>query len=111
MAYNKELSLRIWNCLADVSGVTEKMMFGGVGFLVNGNMACGVHGENLIVRLSPADGDKALKRPHTRPFDLSGKPMRGWVYVEPAGIASEADLQDWVNQGIAFARSLPPKKT
>ncbi len=110
MAYNKELSTRIRQCLTDVQGLTSKVMFGGVGFLVNGNMACGVHGENLIIRLSPADGEKVLTRPHTRPFDLSGKPMRGWVYVEPEGFATEADLQAWVNRGVDYARSLPPKK-
>lgn len=109
MTYNKELSIRIRQCLTDVQNVTGKVMFGGVGFLVNGNMACGVHGENLIIRLSPADGDKALARPHTRPFDLTGKPMRGWVYVEPEGFATDEDLQYWVDQGVAYARSLPPK--
>jgi len=110
MAYNKELSLRIRRCLAGVEGVTDKVMFGGVGFLVNGNMACGVHGENLIVRLSAKEGARALERPHTRPFDLTGKPMSGWVYVEPEGFAMQADLQAWVDQGVAYASSLPPKK-
>jgi hypothetical protein len=110
MVYNKDLSGRIRRCLENVPSVTEIVMFGGVGFLVNGNMACGVHSENLIIRLSPQDGEQALTRPHTRPFDLSGRPMRGWLYVEPDGAASDADLQAWVDRGVAYAQSLPSKK-
>jgi hypothetical protein len=91
MAYNLELAKRIWAHLAGLPGVSEKKMFGGVGYLVNGNMACGVHGENLIVRLSAEEGEKTLALPYTRPFDLSGKPMRGWLYVEPAGWATQVD--------------------
>lgn len=109
MAYNLELAKQIWAHLAGFPGVSEKKMFGGVGYLVNGNMACGVHGENLIVRLSAEDGEKALALPHTRPFDLSGKPIRGWLYVEPAGWATDEELLGWLQQGIAYARLLPAK--
>jgi hypothetical protein len=101
MAYNLELAKRIWAHLAGLPGVSEKKMFGGVG--------CGVHGENLIVRLSAEEGEKTLALPYTRPFDLSGKPMRGWLYVEPAGWATDEELSGWLQQGIAYARSLPPK--
>lgn len=109
MPYNQELAQRLRDELSQVPGLVEKKMFGGTAFLVNGNMACGVHGEDLIVRVGPASYEKALAQAHTRPFDMTGRPMAGWVEVESAGYAADGDLQDWIRQGVAFALTLPPK--
>jgi TfoX/Sxy family transcriptional regulator of competence genes len=84
-------------------------MFGGIAFLINGNMACGVHTDNLIVRLDREDYDEALTRPGAAAFDLTGKVMKGWVLVEPSALEDDADLEEWVRQGMEFAQSLPPK--
>ncbi len=113
MAYNNELVERIRSQLVSLAGqdqVVEKKMFGGIGFLISGNMACGVIGDQLIVRLGTESGAKALMQPHTRPFDFSGKPMTGWIYVDPDGYQEDHDLTGWIRQGIEFARSLPMKK-
>jgi TfoX/Sxy family transcriptional regulator of competence genes len=109
MAYNQVLAQRLRAETGAYPGLVEKKMFGGIGILVNGNMACGVHAENLIVRVGPGSYEKALARPHTRPFDMTGKPMSGWIEVEPAGYAADEDLRDWVQQGVTFALTLPPK--
>jgi len=84
-------------------------MFGGIAFMLAGNMAVGVMGEDLMVRLDPVDAEKALREPHTRPMDFTGKPMKNMVYVDPQGTASDEDLGAWVEAGAAFAASLPPK--
>ena len=84
-------------------------MFGGIGFLVQGNMACGVNQERLVVRVGPDQHEAALAKPHTKVFDITGRPMKGWIIVLPDGLQSEADLQYWVKQGVDFALTLPPK--
>jgi TfoX/Sxy family transcriptional regulator of competence genes len=109
MAYDEELASRVQAALGDLPGLEEKKMFGGVGFMVRGNMACGVHADNLIVRVGPEGYEAALTRPHARPFDLTGRPMKGWVYVAPPGCATESDLERWIMEGVDFASSLPPK--
>ena len=109
MAYDELLGVRIRAALGPLPGLEEKKMFGGVGFMVNGNLACGVHKNNLIVRVGPENYTSAMARPHTLPFDMTGRPMAGWLMVEPPGIATESELKAWVDQGLAFARSLPPK--
>jgi hypothetical protein len=112
MAYDEGLAQRISEALDAVLGeseLVEKKMFGGIGYLVQGNMACGVNGDRLIVRVGPGAYDTALARPHVRVFDMTGRPMKGWVTVGPAGYASDEDLAGWVRQGVAYARSLPPK--
>jgi TfoX/Sxy family transcriptional regulator of competence genes len=109
MAYNEALAARIRARLSQVSGLTEKKMFGGVGFLVNGNMACGVNGEDMIVRVGPEKYIQALAQPDTGVFDMTGKPMTGWIKVKPDGIQDEHQLADWVQQGLDYAFSLPPK--
>jgi hypothetical protein len=88
----------------------EKKMFGGVGFLVNGNMACGMNGDGLIVRVGEAAYAETMRNPHVRAFDMTGRPMKGWVFVDPPGYADDADLKSWVATGIDFAASLPPKE-
>lgn len=84
-------------------------MFGGIAFMLAGNMAVGVIGEDLMVRLDPADAEEALREPHTRPMDFTGKPMKNMVYVDPQGTASDEDLAQWVEAGADYAASLPPK--
>ena len=96
MAYDEQLADRVRLVLAVRPGVDERRMFGGLSFLVGGKMCCGVLGGELIVRLSPLDGEKALAEPHTRPMDFTGRPMKGWIYVAPAGLASDDGLRRWV---------------
>ncbi|MEW5957372.1 MAG: TfoX/Sxy family protein [Chloroflexota bacterium] len=109
MAYDEGLAHRVREFLVEQPGFVEKKMFGGVGFMLHGNMACGVNKENLIVRIGPDQYEAALARPNTSVFDITGRPMTGWITVEPDGLESDEDLQDWVRQGIDFALSLPPK--
>lgn len=109
MAFDDKLAARIRKRLGKRTGLTEKKMFGGIGFLLNGNMCCGVHGQDMIVRIDPAQTDRALSERDTRVFDLTGRPMKGWVLVEPKGLASEAALGKWVTMAAEFAASLPAK--
>ncbi|MCI0707275.1 MAG: TfoX/Sxy family protein [Ignavibacteriae bacterium] len=110
MAFDEKLAERIRKQLAKQKGVVEKQMFGGIAFLLNGNMCVGVHKQEMIVRIDPEETDNALAEKHTRIFDITGKPMRGWILVKPAGLATDATLGKWVRQGVAFASSLPKKK-
>ena len=110
MPYDQALADRLRKALGRQPSLTEKEMFGGVGFLIRGNMACGVHGRELIVRVGPAAHEAAMTEPHVRPFDLSaGRPAKGWILVGPAGLKSPTALKKWVKRGVDFARSLPPK--
>lgn len=109
MAYDEQLATRVGEVLPDPSLVAERKMFGGLAFLVRGNMSCGIIGDRLMVRVSRDSHEAALAQPHVRAMDFTGKPMRGFVYVEPAGIATAADLLEWVHGGVAFAASLPSK--
>jgi TfoX/Sxy family transcriptional regulator of competence genes len=109
MAYDEGLAQRIEETLGDQPNLVAKKMFGGVGYMVQGNMACGVNKDDLIVRVGPDRYQEALAQPHTREFDMTGRPMRGWVVVEPEGCESDEALEAWVRQGVQFALSLPPK--
>jgi len=109
MAYDEALAQRIRAALPGIPGIIEKKMFGGIAFMVDGNMACGVSKDNLMVRISPDATDAALAQPHVRVFDMTGRPMKGWVLVEPAGIQADDDLKRWMEQGVVYAQSLPPK--
>ena len=109
MAYDEILAQRVRSLLDGMPMLVEKKMFGGTGFLLQGNMACGVHGENLIVRIDPQEYEAALSQPDVRVFDMTGKPMKGWIIVSPAGTRQDRALADWVDKGLAFARGLPPK--
>ncbi len=109
MAYDEALAARVRGALAGRPDVTEKRMFGGVGFLAHGNMACGVHGKDLIVRVGPAVYEDALAEPGARVFDLTGRVMSGWVMVGEKGHRAGADLASWVERGLRFALTLPPK--
>jgi TfoX/Sxy family transcriptional regulator of competence genes len=108
MAYNLRLAERIRSELNGMPSV-EKKMFGGVGFLLNGNMACGVHKDNLIVRVGPEKHTALLKKPHAKPFDLTGQPTKGWLIVELDGVKTDKQLSTWVKEGVEFALTLPPK--
>ncbi len=109
MAYDEGLAERVRDRIAAHSGVVEKKMFGGIAFMVSGNMACGVIGEDLIVRLGDDDGPKALEEPGVREFDFTGKAMKSIVFVGPEATADDDDLTGWVDAGAAFAESLPAK--
>ena len=100
MAYDEALAQRIRAALPGIPGIIEKKMFGGIAFMVDGNMACGVSKDNLMVRISPDATDAALAQPHVRVFDMTGRPMKGWVLVEPAGIQADDDLKRWMEQGV-----------
>ena len=89
--------------------MTEKKMFGGLSFLVNGNMCCGVIRENLVVRVGPERYDETLSKPNARPMDFTGRALKGFVYVSPAGCRTSASLKKWVEMGVELARSLPKK--
>ena len=109
MAYDEKLAQRVRESLSEQDGLVEKKLFGGLGFMLRGNLACGVSGDGLIVRVGPDAYGGLIMRPHTRPFISAGRPMKGWLVVEPAGLASDDDLNYWVSLGASFARSLPAK--
>ena len=104
MAYDERLAERVRRVLDGRPGVTERRMFGGLAFMVDGHMACGVLRDELIVRVG-AESDAALADPHARPFDFTGRPSRGMVYVAPSGVATDADLERWVARGVASVGS------
>lgn len=109
MAYDEQLDGRIIDFIADWKNTDRRKMFGGVCHLMNGNMFCGVYKDFLILRLGEENARKALSLPHVKPFDITGKPMKGWVMVAADGFKSDSDLADWLNQARIFANSLPPK--
>jgi TfoX-like protein len=109
MAYDEGLATRVRDVLGDRPGLAEKKMFGGLAFLLHGNMACGVRGDDLMVRVAAEEADTALDEPGARPFDMTGRPMKGWLLVAPDGHAADEDLRRWVGRGLAHAGSLPPK--
>jgi hypothetical protein len=110
MAYDPDLADRIRAEIGAHPAVTEREMFGGIAFLVAGNMAVGVIGDELMIRIGTDAYDAALARPGARPFDMTGgRPMRGWLLVAPEGFAAEADFAEWVGFGVSHAESLPPK--
>ena len=109
MAFDEKLAERLRKQLEKQPGIVEKRMFGGVAFMYRGNICCGVHRQALMVRLASADAEAALRKPHTRPFDITGRPMKRWLLVEAEGIKSAASLRKWVELALAYAGSLPAK--
>jgi hypothetical protein len=109
MAFDEKLADRIRKRLGKRAGLTEKKMFGGIGFLLNGNMCVGVHRDEMIVRLDPDETEKALSDRNTRQFDLTGRPMKGWILVTPKGLATDATLGKWIGIATKYAESLPAK--
>ena len=109
MAFDESLAARIRVALARKKGVEEKKMFGGVGFLLQGNMLVGVWKDSLIVRLGPDEADAALREPHVRPFDITGRAMKGWALVGPEALDNDEQLRGWIGRATSFVATLPPK--
>lgn len=110
MAYDEELAGRIRELLSGERGVTEKRMFGGLAFLVDGNMAVASSWQGgVLVRVAPDEADGLLEREHVEPMLMSGRPARGWVRVGEPGLQSRHQLQEWVSRGVDYARTLQPK--
>lgn len=110
MAYDDGLAQRVREVMGELPGYVEKRMFGGIGFMLHGNMACGVIGEDLIVRVGAEGYQRALEAPHTKLFDMTGRPMTGWVVVTAEGYEADEDLEMWVRQGVEYALTLPVKQ-
>jgi hypothetical protein len=109
MAYDEGVAQRLREVFADRTDVIEKKMFGGIAFMVRGNMCCGVVGEELMARVGPEQYEDALKEPYAREMDFTGKPMNGFIYVGVQGFAADADLQAWVARCERFVSMLPAK--
>ena len=109
MAYSESLARRIRQALASRRGITEKKMFGGVCFLLNGNMCVGIWKTSLIVRLGPEQAATALEEPNVVEFDITGRPMKGWIMVEPDGLETDEQLGRWVQRALEFVGGLPRK--
>jgi len=110
MAYDEDLANRIRELLGGEDAVTEKKMFGGLAFLLNGNMAVSASGQGgLLVRIDPDESDEAIAREHVSLMEMGGRSMTGWIRVAPEGLTSKDDLAPWVERGVAYATSLPPK--
>ena len=109
MAYSESLASRIRDVFADHRGITEKKMFGGVGFMLYGNMCVGVWKSSLIVRLGPEQAAVALKEPNVVEFDITGRSMKGWAMVEPDGLETDEQLSGWIERAVEFVETLPRK--
>ena len=109
MSYNAEIAERVKKALESREGLVERKMFGGIAFMHRGNMCCGIVDEMLMARVGPDAYEEALKRPHAREMDFTGKSLKGFVYVEPAGFAEDEQIQKWISLCEAFTGSLPPK--
>jgi len=110
MAYDEDLANRIRELIAGDPEVSEKKMFGGLAFLVGGNMSVAASGQGgLMVRVDPDETEGLLSKPHVRPFEMRGREMQGWLRVDAEGVRTKRQLEPWVNRGVAYARSLPAK--
>jgi TfoX/Sxy family transcriptional regulator of competence genes len=111
MAYDEDLANRIRELIAGAPDVTEKKMFGGLAFLIGGNMSVAASGQRgLLVRVDPEDTDALLAKPHARPFEMRGREMQGWLRVDAEGLRTKRQLEPWVTRGVSYARSLPAKR-
>lgn len=109
MPFDEELARRVRDVLTSECEPVERRMFGGLAFMVGGHMCCGIIGQDLVIRVGGAEHDEALRQPHVRAMDFTGKAMKGFVYVEPGGTDSKASLRKWVRKGLGFVSQLPPK--
>jgi TfoX/Sxy family transcriptional regulator of competence genes len=109
MAYNETLAERLRRALAGRKGIEEKKMFGGIGFLLNGNMCVGVSKDSLIVRLDAEQAEEALMEPNVEEFNATGRSMKGWVLVTPAGTQDDDELTDWIGRALNYVAELPAK--
>jgi TfoX/Sxy family transcriptional regulator of competence genes len=111
MAYDEELAERLRETLAGEEGLSEKRMFGGLAFLINGNMSVSASSQGgLLLRVDPDETDALLEEPHAEPFVMRGRAMQGWMRVAPEGLRAKRELERWVKRGVSYARSLPPKR-
>ncbi len=109
MAFDEKLAERIRRALASQRGLAEKRMFGGLAFMLRGNMCCGVLGDDLVVRVGPIAHEAELKRPHARVMDFTHRPMKGYLYIAPKGVATAASLRSRLKPALAFVATLPQK--
>jgi TfoX/Sxy family transcriptional regulator of competence genes len=110
VAYDEDLANRIRELVASEEGVTEQRMFGGLAFLIDGNMSVSASGQGgLLLRVDPADTDRLLREPHAHPFEMRGRAMHGWLRVDADGVRTRQELERWVARGTSYARSLPSK--
>ena len=109
MAFNEALAQRIRQGLAQRKNIREKKMFGGIGFLLNGNLLVGVWKDSLIVRLGLDEAEEALLEPHVRAFDITGKPMKGWLLVASEGVEADDQLKEWIKRAVNFVGKMPEK--
>lgn len=109
MAYDEDLASRIREILTEGGDVEERKMFGGIAFMVGGHMCVGVIGDELMVRVGPDAHEKVIEKPHARPMDFTGRPMKGYVYVAQPGVGTEAKLRKWIQLARDFVETLPPK--
>ena len=109
MPFDENLAARIRKNLARKKGIEEKKMFGGIGFMLNGNMLVGVWKDSMIVRLGEEEGEEALLESHIKPFDISGRAMKGWAMVTPEGIEDDDQLKVWIQRATKFVGKLPGK--
>lgn len=110
MAYDEDLAERARAGLMGRKGFSERKMFGGIAFMLDGRMCCGVLKSDLMVRVSPEDHEKMLREPHARPMDFTGRPMKGFLFVDPGGHRTEMALGTWIDRSVAFVSTLPEKK-
>ncbi len=111
MAYDEDLAYRVRDLLEPEQGLSERKMFGGLTFMINGHMAVTVSRQGgLMLRVDPARTEELLREKHASPFEMRGRPMDGWLRIDPAGVRQEADLERWAALGVSYARTLPPKR-
>jgi TfoX/Sxy family transcriptional regulator of competence genes len=109
VAYDEELAERVRAVLSDRPDVEERRMFGGVAFMIRGHMSAGIVGPTLMVRHEPADAEALLREPHARPMDFTGRPMQGFLFVDPPGTKTAVALETWIRRATAWAETRPPK--
>ncbi len=109
MAYEEAVAERVRKEFSKIKGVTEKKMFGGIAFMVHGNMCCGVLNDKLMVRVGAEAHTASLKKPNVHEMDFTGKPLKGFIYVEPAGFKTAKDLRYWINKAMEYVMTLPKK--
>ena len=110
MSYDEHLAARLREIVGDEQGLTEKKMFGGLAFLINGNMAVSASGQGgLLLRVDPAETSALVDKPHASRFAMRGREMDGWLRVDPEGLGTKRQLEQWARKGVTYARSLPPK--
>ncbi|WP_083447682.1 TfoX/Sxy family protein [Nitrospira moscoviensis] len=110
MAYDERLAERVRSLLKGHPALVERKMFGGLAYMSQGKMFVGILNDDLVVRVGADGHDAALKEPHTRPMDFTGKPMRGYIYVGPGGVKTGSQLRTWLSKGLTFVAGVPPKK-